>query len=51
VISGVVNQADLKRHIEAMLASTGTSAGAPKEKNEEAASTKKRPAEVSSVPS
>jgi thiol-disulfide isomerase/thioredoxin len=51
VISGVVNQADLKKQIEAMLASTSTSAGAPKEKNQEIASAKKKPAEVSSVPS
>jgi thiol-disulfide isomerase/thioredoxin len=49
VISGVVNQADLKKQIEAMLAST--SAGVPKEKNKEVASAKKKPAEVSSVPS
>jgi len=51
VISGVVNQADLKKEIEAMLASTPTSAGAREEKNKEVASAKERPAEVSSVPS
>lgn len=51
VISGVVNQADLRKQIEAMLASTPTSAGAPKAENKEVASAKKRPAEVSSVPS
>jgi thiol-disulfide isomerase/thioredoxin len=50
VISGVVNQADLKKQIEAMLASPSISAGAVKEKNKEAASAKK-PADVSSVPS
>jgi thiol-disulfide isomerase/thioredoxin len=51
VISGVVNQADLKKHIDAMLTSPSTSAGAPKEKNKEIVSAKKKPAEVSSVPS
>lgn len=50
VISGVVNQADLKKQIEAMLASPSISAGAVKEKHKEAASAKK-PTEVSSVPS
>jgi thiol-disulfide isomerase/thioredoxin len=49
VISGVVNQADLKKQIEAMLAST--SAAVPAEKNKEVVSAKKKPAEVSSVPS
>jgi thiol-disulfide isomerase/thioredoxin len=49
VISGVVNQADLKKQIDAMLASPSTPAGGPKERNEEVASAK--PAEVSSVPS
>ena len=48
VISGVVNQADLKKQIEAMLAST--SADVPTDKNKEVLSAKK-PAEVSSVPS
>lgn len=51
VISGVVNQADLKKQIDAMLASPSTSAGASKEKNKEVALAKKKPAEVSSVPS
>jgi thiol-disulfide isomerase/thioredoxin len=50
VISGVVNQADLKKQIDAMLASPATSASAPKEKNQKVAAAKK-PAEVSSVPS
>ena len=49
VISGVVNQADLKKQIEGMLASTA-SAAAPKGENKEVAAAK-RPAEVSSVPS
>ena len=51
VISGVVNQADLKKQIDAMLASAPTSATAPTVANKEVASSKKRPAEVSSVPS
>lgn len=51
VISGVINQAELKKQIEAMLASTGVSALTPEEKNKEVASVKKRPTEVSSVPS
>lgn len=51
VISGVVNQADLKKQIEAMLASIPTSAGAANERNKEVASAKKRSTEVSSVPS
>jgi thiol-disulfide isomerase/thioredoxin len=51
VISGVVNQAELKKQIEAMLASTGVSTLTPEEKNKEVASVKKRPTEVSSVPS
>lgn len=49
VISGVVNQADLKKQIEAMLTSaleTGES-----KKGKEVASAKKQPTEVSSVPS
>jgi thiol-disulfide isomerase/thioredoxin len=49
VISGVVNQADLKKQIDVMLASTSRSAAAPKN-NKDVASAK-RPAEVSSVPS
>lgn len=49
VISGVVNQSDLKKQLEAMLAAVeATRIGASKK---EAASAKKRPSEVSSVPS
>jgi thiol-disulfide isomerase/thioredoxin len=51
VISGVVNQADLKKQIDAMLASPSTSEGRPKAKNKEIASAKEKRAEVSSVPS
>jgi len=59
VISGVVNQADLKKQIDAMLASTmvttgpGTSPTVRERSNSESssASATKRPAEVSSVPS
>jgi thiol-disulfide isomerase/thioredoxin len=51
VISGVVNQADLKKQIDAMLASPSTSVGGPKARNKEVASAKEKPAEVSSVPS
>jgi thiol-disulfide isomerase/thioredoxin len=51
VISGVVNQADLKKQIEAMLPSTSTSAGTPKTENIEVVSANKRTTEVSSVPS
>jgi thiol-disulfide isomerase/thioredoxin len=49
VISGVVNQVDLKKQIEATLAST--SSNVPKEETKEVASAKKKPTEVSSVPS
>jgi len=48
VISGIVNQAELKKQIDAMLASP--SASVAKEKNKEVA-VAKRPAEVSAVPS
>lgn len=48
VISGVVNQADLKKQIEAMLASAATTGNSV---NKEVAGPKKRPTEVSSVPS
>jgi thiol-disulfide isomerase/thioredoxin len=51
VISGVVNQADLKNQIEAMLASTSASGSGPRTENTEVVSANKRPAEVSSVPS
>lgn len=50
VISGVVNQADLKKQIESMLASTVMTGDSSKERGD-VASAKKRPAEVSSVPS
>ncbi len=49
VISGVVNQAELKKQIDGMLASTSTSANIPRANKETASA--KRPAEVSSVPS
>ena len=50
VISGVVNQADLKKQIESMLASTVMTGDSSKDSGD-VASAKKRPAEVSSVPS
>jgi len=50
VISGVVNQADLKKQIESMLASTVMTGNSSKKRGE-VASAKNRPAEVSSVPS
>ena len=50
VISGVVNQADLKKQIESMLALTVMTGNSSKERGE-VASAKNRPAEVSSVPS
>lgn len=49
-VSGVVNQADLKKQIESMLASTVMTGNSSKERGE-VASAKNRPAEVSSVPS
>lgn len=49
VISGVVNQADLKKQIEVML--TSAMATDESKKGSEVASAKKRPSEVSSVPS
>lgn len=49
VISGVVNQADLKKQIEVMLTSAMASGGS--KKGGEVASAKKRPTKVSSVPS
>jgi peroxiredoxin len=49
VISGVVNQTDLKKQIDLMLASTSRSTDAPKG-NKDVASAK-RPSDVSSVPS
>jgi thiol-disulfide isomerase/thioredoxin len=48
-ISGVVNQADLKKQLEAMLTPTVTTVESSK--RGEVASTNKRPTEVSSVPS
>lgn len=51
VISGVVNQNDLKKQIETMLASNSISARASEERNKELPSAKKRPPDVSSVPS
>jgi thiol-disulfide isomerase/thioredoxin len=50
VISGVVNQADLKKQIETMLASVAQTTISTTERKE-VASTNKRPTEVSSVPS
>lgn len=49
VISGVVNQADLKKQIEAMLASASTSTEPAKNNQQVTAS--RKPAQVSSVPS
>lgn len=51
VISGVVNQADLKKQIDAMLSSNVATIGAPTAGHKDIAATTKRPAEVSSVPS
>lgn len=51
VISGVVNQADLKKQIDAILTASQTSATAANETNQEVASAKQRATEVSSVPS
>ena len=51
VISGVVNQADLKKQIDAMLASNVATTGEPTEARKDIAATTKRPAAVSSVPS
>lgn len=53
VISGIVNQADLKKQIEAMLASAEKTAKAERNaaKREETASAKEKPSEASSVPS
>ncbi|HXD34865.1 MAG TPA: TlpA disulfide reductase family protein [Pyrinomonadaceae bacterium] len=49
LISGVVNQADLKKQIEMLLASTSSFSNAPQDNKQVAAA--KRSAEVSSVPS
>lgn len=51
VISGVVNQADLKKWIDAMLAANVAASGASGEARKDVAAKPKRPAEVSSVPS
>jgi hypothetical protein len=50
VISGVVNQADLKKQIEAMMATAEKAAPIEQEKPEVAA-VKRKASEVSSVPS
>ena len=51
VISGVVNQADLKKQIDAMLAANVATSGEATEARKDVAAKRKRPAEVSSVPS
>ena len=52
VISGIVNQADLKKQIDAMLATAEkTAAVVRKRESEQAASVKQKPNEASSVPS
>jgi thiol-disulfide isomerase/thioredoxin len=52
VISGIVNQADLKKQVDAMLASAeATAASVRKKDGKKIASVKQRPREVSSVPS
>ena len=51
VISGVVNQPDLKKQIDAMLSANVATIGEVTEAHKEIAATTKRPAEVSSVPS
>jgi len=51
VISGVVNQADLKKQIDAMLSANVAMSGDATEARKDVAATTKRPAEVSSVPS
>lgn len=51
VISGVVNQADLKKQIDALLAANVATIGEPTEARKEIAATAKRPTDVSSVPS
>jgi thiol-disulfide isomerase/thioredoxin len=50
IISGIINQAELKKEIEAMLASAEKTA-ARERKREQAASVKEKPGEASSVPS
>ncbi|HEX5703410.1 MAG TPA: TlpA disulfide reductase family protein [Pyrinomonadaceae bacterium] len=51
VISGVVNQADLKKQIDAMLSANVATTGEPTDPRQDIAVTTKRPGEVSSVPS
>lgn len=52
VVSGVVNQADLKRQLDAMLAAPeAAAAGARKQGRGQVASVKEKPGEVSAVPS
>ena len=51
VISSVVNQADLKKQIDAMLAANAATSGEAGEARKDVAAKPKRPAEVSSVPS
>ncbi|MCP9494938.1 MAG: TlpA family protein disulfide reductase [Pyrinomonadaceae bacterium MAG19_C2-C3] len=54
VISGIVNQADLKREIDAMLASAEATAKAERKaekRREQVASSKAKPSQASSVPS
>lgn len=52
VISGVVNQTDLKKQIDGMLASAAkTAAKQRKQEREQVASSNQKPSEVSSVPS
>ncbi|MGI9067952.1 MAG: TlpA disulfide reductase family protein [Pyrinomonadaceae bacterium] len=51
VISGIVNQADLKKQIDAMLASAEKTATVERKEEREVASAKRKSGEVSSVPS
>ncbi len=52
VISGVVNQAELKKQIDSMLANVEGVAGVPKaERGGQAAPVRQKPSEASSVPS
>ena len=51
VVSGIVNQADLKKQIDAMLSADVATIGEPVEARKDVAATPKRPADVSSVPS
>src|SRR6185503_5805521 len=51
VISGVVNQADLKKQIEVMLAGADTAAKPGRQEKEQIASAKRKTIEASSVPS